>query len=138
MFDVPNGFICSLQISSQKWMKPRPKQLVSNQFDFLLEKQLYWTFIPFFSLICLLLLFSFGKGNLEWWELWNFIVWQMRFNRFLHLNEFPRKIFSYLGRQLYWEKSKIGRFQFQKSTFKGKNQLNLLKMIFVLEYQTRR
>ena len=73
-----------------------------------------------------------------WWQLWNFKVWQMKFNRFLHPNELPQRIFLYLVRQLDWGQSKIGYFQFLKSIFRPKINLITLKMIFVLEYQTRR
>ena len=30
------------------------------------------------------------------WQLWNFLVIQVRFDRFLHLNEYPQKIFGIL------------------------------------------
>ena len=30
---------------------------------------------------------------LGWWQLWNFIVWQVKFNRFLHPNEHYQRIF---------------------------------------------
>ena len=33
-----------------------------------------------------------------WWQLWNFKVWQMKFNRFFHPNELPQSIFWYLVR----------------------------------------
>ena len=46
------------------------------------------------------------------WELWNFIVWQIKFNAFLHPNELPRRIFWYLVRQLDWGQSEMGSFSF--------------------------
>ena len=32
---------------------------------------------------------------LVWWQLWNFIVWKLKFKRFLHPNERPYRIFWY-------------------------------------------
>ena len=74
------------------------------------------------------------------WELTvvEFQSLQMKFNRFLHPNELPQRIFWYLVRQLDWGQSKIGYFQFLKTIFRPKINLITLKMIFVLEYQTRR
>ena len=40
-----------------------------------------------FSLFCVL------DCTLAWWQLWNFIVRQVKFNRFLHPNENPQRIF---------------------------------------------
>ena len=42
-----------------------------------------------------------------WWQLRNFIVRQVEFNRFLHPNEHPQRIFWYLVRLFDWEPSKI-------------------------------
>ena len=49
-----------------------------------------------------------GKFTLVWWLLWNFIIRQMKFNRFLHPNEPLQRIFLYLVRLLEAEPSKIG------------------------------
>ena len=73
-----------------------------------------------------------------WTRLWNFMVRQVKLNRFLHPNDLPQRIFWYLIRQLDWMESKVGYFQFFKSTFRSKINLIILKMIFVLEYQIRR
>ena len=35
-----------------------------------------------------------------WWGLWNFIVRQIRFNKLLHPNELPLRIFWYLWREV--------------------------------------
>ena len=32
------------------------------------------------------------------WQLWNFILWQIRFNRSLHPNEYPKWVFWYVVR----------------------------------------
>ena len=45
------------------------------------------------------------------------VEFQVKFNRFLHPNELPQKIFWYLVRQLDWGLSKIGHFQLLKSIF---------------------
>ena len=42
------------------------------------------------------------------WQLWNFIVRQVKFNMFLHPNEPPRRIFWFIVRKLEAEPSKIG------------------------------
>ena len=34
-----------------------------------------------------------NKYTLVWWQLWNFIVRHVEFNRFLHTNEHPERIF---------------------------------------------
>ena len=75
---------------------------------------------------------------LVWWQWWNIIVWQMIFNRFLHPNDLPQRIFWYLIRQLDWRESKMGYFQFLKSIFRPKINLIILKRILVIEYQTKR
>ena len=62
----------------------------------------------------------------------------MKFNKFLHPNVLPQRFFLHLVRQLDLGQSKIGYFQFLKSIFRPKINLITLKMILVLEYQTRR
>ena len=73
-----------------------------------------------------------------WWHLWNFVMWQIKFNKFLHSNELPQRIFWYLVRQLDWKQSKNGCLKFSKLIFWPKINLIIVKMIFVLGYQTRR
>ena len=72
------------------------------------------------------------------WRLWNIIVRQVNFNRFLHPNRPPQMIFWYLVRQLEADLSKIWHFQFHSNSFSPKINLIFLKIIFVLEYQIRR
>ena len=48
--------------------------------------------------------------TIVWWQLWNFIVRQVNFNSFLHPNEPPRRIFSYLARQVEPDLSNIWHF----------------------------
>ena len=43
---------------------------------------------------------------LGWWQLWNFLVLKLKFNRFLSPNEHSQRIFWYLARQLSWEPKK--------------------------------
>ena len=44
--------------------------------------------------------------RLVWWQLWNFKVWQIKFNRFLHPNKHPSMIFWYLMRPFDYVLSK--------------------------------
>ena len=76
--------------------------------------------------------------TVAWWQLWNFIVKQMKFNRFLHSNEHPERICLYLVRQLDYELSKVGHFQISKSIFEVKCKFSFLKLIFSFEYWIRR
>ena len=46
--------------------------------------------------------------QVAWWQLWSFIVRQANFNRFLHPNENPKRIFWYLVRPFDWKLSKNG------------------------------
>ena len=41
-------------------------------------------------------LFAILYQLVVWWQLWNFIMWQMKFNRFLHPNELPQGFFDIL------------------------------------------
>ena len=45
---------------------------------------------------------------LGWWQLGNFLVLKLKFNRFLSPNEHSQRIFWYLARQLSWEPTKLG------------------------------
>ena len=66
---------------------------------------------------------QFIKGyllTLVWQQLWNFLVAQLKFNRFLHLNEPPKRIFWYLIRPFDWRLSKLGQFQFLESILEAK------------------
>ena len=47
-----------------------------------------------------------GVCHLAWWQLWNSIVMQVKFNKFLHPNEHPQRIFWYLERPFDWKLSK--------------------------------
>ena len=62
---------------------------------------------------------------LVWWQLYNSLVLQFKFNRFLHLDEPPRRIFCYLIRHFDWGLSKVGHFQFSDSNLEAKIQLDL-------------
>ena len=53
------------------------------------------------------------------------IVVQLKFNRFLHLNEPPKRIFCYLVRHLDLRLSKVGNFQFSDSILESKTLLDL-------------
>ena len=66
------------------------------------------------------------------------IVSQVKFNRFLHPNEHPQRIFWYPLRRFEAELSKIGHVRVQ-SQFSGPN-INWIfpEMIFLSEYQIRR
>ena len=76
--------------------------------------------------------------TLVWWQLWNFIVRHVKFNAFLHPNEHPERICSYLVRQFEAKLAKIGHFQISKSIFEAKYDSIFLKPKFLLEYQIRR
>ena len=65
-------------------------------------------------------------------RLWNFIVFQVKFNRFLHPNEHTQKIFYDLVRRFGAVPSKIGHFQSSESIFEAKYQLNLPENDFFL------
>ena len=73
-----------------------------------------------------------------WTRLWNFIERQVKFNAFLHPNEHPERICSYLVRQFEAELAKIGHFQISKSIFEAKYDSIFLKPKFLFEYQIRR
>ena len=62
----------------------------------------------------------------------------MKFNAFLHPNEHPERICSYLVRQFEAELAKIGHFQISKSIFEAKYDSIFLKPKFLFEYQIRR
>ena len=54
--------------------------------------------------------FEFFK---DWWTIdfayvVEFIVWQLKFNWFLHPNEYSQKIFWYFARQHSWEPTQMG------------------------------
>ena len=51
------------------------------------------------------------KCALAWWQLWNFIVRQVKFNSFLLPNEQPQSIFWYLVKPFNWGLSKNSIFQ---------------------------
>ena len=70
----------------------------------------------------------------SWWELWNFSVVQLKFNRFLQLNEPPKRIFLYLVRCFDWRMSKVGHFQFSKSILEANLHWILLKIIFLSDH----
>ena len=76
--------------------------------------------------------------TLVWTQLWNFIGRQVKFNAFLHPNEHPERICSYLVRQFEAELAKIGHFQISKSIFEAKYDSIFLKPKFLFEYQIRR
>ena len=46
--------------------------------------------------------------SVVWWQLYNFLVVQVKFNRFLHSNEHPKWILCYLVRLFDVVSSKIG------------------------------
>ena len=71
-----------------------------------------------------------GVCTLVWRGLWNFIVFQVKFNRFLYPNKHTQMIFWYLVRRFGWELSKIGHFQSSASIFGAKYQLNLPRKWF--------
>ena len=75
---------------------------------------------------------------LVWWRLWNFSVVQVKFNRFLHLNEPPKRIFWYFVRLFDWWLSKNGNFSFQSQFWRSKFTWIFLKMIFLSEYLIRK
>ena len=79
-----------------------------------------------------------GCCTLAWWQLWNFIECQAKFNRFLYPNEHIQRIFWYLVRLFESELSKIGNFQSSDSFLEAKFHLIILKIIFSSEYQSRR
>ena len=76
--------------------------------------------------------------RLAWWQLWNFIECQAKFNRFLYPNKHIQRIFWYLVRLFESELSKIGNFQSSESFLEAKFHLIILKMIFSSEYQSKR
>ena len=57
---------------------------------------------------------------LAWLGSLNFIVPQVKFNRFLLSNEHTQGIFWYFLRQFEWELSNIGHFQSSESIFEAK------------------
>ena len=56
--------------------------------------------------------------TVAWRGLWNFIVFQVKFNRFLHPNEHAQRIFWYLVKRFDWEPSKIRLIFTPQSTSK--------------------
>ena len=70
--------------------------------------------------------------SLVWWQLWNFPVVQLKFNRFLHLNQPPKMIFCYLARHFDSILSKVWHFQFSESIFEAKIQLDLPENDFLI------
>ena len=79
-----------------------------------------------------------SQYTLVWSRLWNFIGRWVKFNTFLHPNEYPGRICSYLVRQFEAEEAKIGHFQISKSIFGAICDLIFLKQKFLFEYQIRR
>ena len=59
----------------------------------------------------------------------------MKFNTFLHPNEHPERICSYLVRQIEAELAKLKYFQISKSIFEAKYESIFLKGKFLFEYQ---
>ena len=74
---------------------------------------------------------SWLKRNwpLAWRQLWNFIVFQVKLNRFLHPNNHAQRIFWYLVKWFDATPLKIGIFWFSKSIFNAKTQLNLYENV---------
>ena len=70
-------------------------------------------------------------SKVAWRQFWNFIVFQVKFNRFLHMNEHARWNFWYLVKWFDATPSKINIFWFSKSIFKAKTQLNLSEKDFL-------
>ena len=62
----------------------------------------------------------------------------MKFNAFLHPNEHPERICSYLVRQFEAELAKIGHFQISESILEAKYDSIFLRSKFLFEYQIRR
>ena len=56
----------------------------------------------------------------------------MKFNRFLDLNEPPKRVFWYFDRPFDWGLPKIGEFQFSESISKAKIQFNLPENDFLI------
>ena len=63
-----------------------------------------------------------GPHALVWWRLWNFVMNQVKLDRFLHQNVHPQIIFWYLVRQHSWELSKTGHI-FAKEFFFKMNEI---------------
>ena len=76
--------------------------------------------------------FNAKKLQLVWWQLWNFSVVQMKFNRFLYLNEPPKRMFWYLVRPFDWGLSQIGHFQFSESILRANIQFKLPEKYFLI------
>ena len=74
---------------------------------------------------------------LAWWQLWNFMKCQAKFNRFSYHNDHIQRIFWYLVRLFKSELSKIGNFQISDSFFESEFHLIFLEVIFLSEYQSR-
>ena len=79
------------------------------------DKQINWHFTLKHFLCLMIMIGDFvinywinHDPGVGWWKSWNFIVWQLKFNRFLHPNEHPLRIFWYLARLFDWEPAKIG------------------------------
>ena len=72
--------------------------------------------------------------TIMWWQLWNFLVCQVKFNRFLYRNNLTQRIFWYLERLFESELSKIGNFKIWESIFEARFHLISLKTIFLSEY----
>ena len=87
-----------------------------------LQSKIYWkkgtvTSCPKFS------------PTLVWWQLWNFSVVQLKFNK---------RIFLYLVRSFDWGMSKIRHFQFSESIWRPEFNKIFLKILFLSEYPIRR
>ena len=68
-----------------------------------------------------------------WWQLQNFSVVQLKVNRFLHLNEPPKRIFWLLKGLLIKDCQILDSFSFQSRFCRPKFYLIFLKMIFLSE-----
>ena len=66
---------------------------------------------------------EFWIWRIAWWQVWNFIVLQTKFNRYLHPNKPPRRFFWYLPRRL--RALKISYFEFSKAKLLAKIELDL-------------
>ena len=77
-------------------------------------------------------------STLAWWQLWNFIEFQAKFNIFSYHNDHIQRIFWYLVRLFESELSKIGDFQSSELFLEAKFHLIILTMIFSSQYQSRR
>ena len=72
---------------------------------------------------------------LVWWQLWSFLVCQVKFNRYLYSNKHIQKIFRYLERLFESNLSKLDNFEVN---FWSQISFYLSKTIFLSQYQIKK